>query len=205
MPAGTFKWIVGAVVVLALVLLLPAVAFAQDGEGGGDESSESVSVLELLKASGIIGFFIIALSFVATALIITNFVELKRDKLVPPDLIGEIEQLFDQPQQSLCIATDCFQVSSSLRRVFPAQQALERSEDDCQRCAEFMGHVRIELILGSCDVLDSSALPSDLVALLSEFPRAILNHRFEPGRAHGRRPRAQNDDARKRNGCCDDV
>jgi biopolymer transport protein ExbB len=61
-------------------------------------AKESKSIGDLIKASGVIGFCIIALSIVALAIIIENFVSLKRDKLAPPELIDEIQALFDEGQ-----------------------------------------------------------------------------------------------------------
>ena len=56
------------------------------------------SIGDLIIASGPIGWSIIVLSVVALAVIIQNFVELKRDKLAPPDIIDEIRGLFDDEQ-----------------------------------------------------------------------------------------------------------
>ena len=52
----------------------------------------------LIADSGIFGWLIILLSIVALAVIIENFVSLKRDKLAPPEIIDEIQALFDEGQ-----------------------------------------------------------------------------------------------------------
>ncbi|MCP3918268.1 MAG: MotA/TolQ/ExbB proton channel family protein [bacterium] len=72
--------------------LTAAPVLAQDSDAGNK------SVGDLIKASGIIGYTIIALSIVALAIIIENFVSLKRDKLAPPEIIDEIQALFDEGQ-----------------------------------------------------------------------------------------------------------
>ncbi len=58
----------------------------------------SLSIGELIADSGPFGWAIIALSVVALAVIIENFVSLKREKLAPPELIDEIQALFDEGQ-----------------------------------------------------------------------------------------------------------
>ena len=81
--------------VTALALIVStSMVFAQDGDG----PVPNKSIGDLIKASGPIGLTIIALSVVALALIIENFVTLKRDKLAPPELIDEIQALFDEEQ-----------------------------------------------------------------------------------------------------------
>ena len=76
-------------------LLLATSLIAQE-EGG--ESKSSSPILEVFKwdNAGPIGYLIIVLSIVAVALIIENFMTIKRDKLAPPDLIDELEALFDE-------------------------------------------------------------------------------------------------------------
>ena len=49
----------------------------------------------LILASGAIGFFIILLSIISLAMIIENAVNLRRDKLIPPDLLQDVEDLFE--------------------------------------------------------------------------------------------------------------
>jgi biopolymer transport protein ExbB len=79
-PAITFMMTTGAVM-------------AQDAAAANDQT-----IADILKASGVIGFAIIALSVVALAIIIENFVSLKRDKLAPPEIIDEIQALFEEGQ-----------------------------------------------------------------------------------------------------------
>jgi len=68
-------------------------AMPQDdaASGGGD-----MTFLGLLKASGVVGWLIIALSVVALAMVIENVISLRRDKLAPPELIDEVQSLFDE-------------------------------------------------------------------------------------------------------------
>jgi len=61
-------------------------------------AAETTSVKDVFTKSGIVGIVIILLSVVALAVIIENIVSLKRDKLAPPELIDEIQALFDEEQ-----------------------------------------------------------------------------------------------------------
>lgn len=70
------------------------------------------SALDVFTKSGTIGILIILLSVVALAVIIENAVTLKRDKLAPPELIDEVQALFDEGQyqeaMELCENDPCF-------------------------------------------------------------------------------------------------
>jgi len=77
-----------------LVLAGPALAQAGAAPAAPTESS----FLDIFKASGPIGILIVVLSIVALALAIENFVSLKREKLAPPELIDEVQALFDEGQ-----------------------------------------------------------------------------------------------------------
>ena len=62
-----------------------------------DASKAESPIAEVFKYdnAGLIGYLIVVMSIVALALIIENFMTIKREKLAPPDLIGELEALFD--------------------------------------------------------------------------------------------------------------
>ena len=57
-----------------------------------------MSVGKLIADSGVIGWLIIVLSVVALALSLEAFFSLKREKLAPPELIDEVQALFDEGQ-----------------------------------------------------------------------------------------------------------
>lgn len=74
--------------------------------------AQTSSALDVFTKSGVIGILIILLSVVALAVIIENMVTLKRDKLAPPELIDEVQALFDEGQyqeaMELCENEPCF-------------------------------------------------------------------------------------------------
>ncbi len=71
-------------------LLLASTLLAQDGE------EAKHPLVDVFENAGIIGWVIVLISIVSLALIIENFMTLKRDKLAPPDIIDELEALFDE-------------------------------------------------------------------------------------------------------------
>jgi biopolymer transport protein ExbB len=79
----------------ALLSLTPAVLAAAP-QGDQAAKDDSMSLLGLIKASGLIGWIICAVSVVALAVVIENFLSLRRDKLAPPELIDEVQSLFDE-------------------------------------------------------------------------------------------------------------
>ncbi len=91
------EWILAAFVVMALITVMAVPALAQDDEGD-DEEQESMSWMDTIMASGAIGGVIILLSIVSLALTIEHFVSLRQDKLVPPEILGEIEVLFEDEE-----------------------------------------------------------------------------------------------------------
>ena len=101
--AGAFAVRALPLIVAVVVLSVPALAAIQDDaaaaatEAAADDEN-SKSLMETFQASGKIGMLIVALSVIALALVIENFVSLRRDKLAPPELIDEIQALFDEGQ-----------------------------------------------------------------------------------------------------------
>jgi biopolymer transport protein ExbB len=78
---------------LAAPLLLVSIGSAQEPAAEGRSMISDVFAYE---NAGIIGYLIVVVSVVALALIIEDFISLKREKLAPPDLIDELEALFDE-------------------------------------------------------------------------------------------------------------
>ncbi|HKX34844.1 MAG TPA: MotA/TolQ/ExbB proton channel family protein [Actinomycetota bacterium] len=89
------RWLPGATALLLLSTV--AVAF-QETPAPAASGGVELSVGGLIRDSGFIGWVIVALSIVAVALVLENLVSLKRDKLAPPELIDEVQALFDEEQ-----------------------------------------------------------------------------------------------------------
>ena len=80
---------------MGLVLLAVGV-FAAPAWAQEEETKSWVEAY--ITAGGWIGFTILFLSFVSLALIIEHVVNIKRDKIVPPQLIDEIEGMFENEE-----------------------------------------------------------------------------------------------------------
>lgn len=80
----------------AVIAALAAPVLAQDPAAAS--KVKPLTVGNLIVDSGFIGWVIVVLSVVALALIIEAFVSIKREKLAPPELIDEIQALFDEGQ-----------------------------------------------------------------------------------------------------------
>jgi len=91
---------------------VPGVAFAEGEEAAADGGGKSRTFLDSVKAGGAVGHFIILLSVAALALIIQYSVEQKHDKMIPPHVVAELEQLFEEQAYDeaaeLCQAEDCY-------------------------------------------------------------------------------------------------
>lgn len=90
-----FQLLARGIPILAALSLLMLPLFAQ---GARTTTQETRTVFDVFRQAGIIGLLIAVLSVVALAVIIENVVSLKRDKLAPPELIDEVQALFDEGQ-----------------------------------------------------------------------------------------------------------
>ena len=83
------------VVALAVVVLAVAsqAAFAQEGGGEGQHKK---SVMELFEATGLVGYLMVGLSIAGTALTIEHFINIKREKISPPEVTEELSALLEE-------------------------------------------------------------------------------------------------------------
>ena len=80
----------------AVLAVLSAPVLAQ--EPAAASKVKPLTVGNLIIDSGFIGWVIVAQSVLALALIIEAFVSLKREKLAPPELVDEVQALFEEGQ-----------------------------------------------------------------------------------------------------------
>ena len=97
---------------VATPLLLSASLVAQDPGAAPAEQESFVVQLFQYKNCGTVGYLIVVMSIVATALIIENFISITREKLAPPDLLGQIEAFFNEDDfegaAQQCESTRCY-------------------------------------------------------------------------------------------------
>ena len=94
------KLVLLAALVVALTLFATSV-YAQAPEADSRRTvnpEETISWFETIMQGGVIGFVIIGLSIAALALAIEHFMTIKRDALVPPELLGHLESLFEDEE-----------------------------------------------------------------------------------------------------------
>jgi biopolymer transport protein ExbB len=97
------SWLGSALSVLAANVALCGAAIAQDapaagGGGGGDFSFFTVWIL---GGGGVSFLFVLPIeiaSIATVAFVIEHFVNIQRDKLVPPEIVVELETLLDEEQ-----------------------------------------------------------------------------------------------------------
>lgn len=104
--------VVGGAVALA-VLFMAGGAFAQEaGDANYIPPEARINVKNIIEWGSWIGIVIILHSVAAGALIIEHFINVKRDKIVPPEIIDEIEALFEEEEYQealeLCESTPNF-------------------------------------------------------------------------------------------------
>jgi len=104
----TKRVLLGAVVVVATLVVGLGVVYAQEAVPA--EGGESVTLLQILWKSGVIGGVILLLSFAALGLVIEHFVSINDDKLIPPDFVAALQTAIDekkyQDAMQLCEMSD---------------------------------------------------------------------------------------------------
>ena len=118
-----------AVLVAAFLMVTANPAFAQD------DGQKSLG--DIIVGGGIIGWVIILLSIISLALAIEHFVTIRRDKLVAPELIDEIEALFEEEEYQealeLCENEPNFLtniLSAGLPKINAGFEAMEKAMDE---------------------------------------------------------------------------
>ena len=88
-------WGVFALAAVLVVAMPSVVAYAQDGAAADDAN---ITIGKIIKWGGVVGGIIILMSIAMVALVIEHFVSIKRDKIVPPEVVDELETLFEEEE-----------------------------------------------------------------------------------------------------------
>ena len=133
---GGLAWVgVAAVLaVLAVVVAWPELAWAQPTDS---TVVESKSLFDYIKDGGVIGLFIIFCSIIGVALAIAFAFQIRRDVLVPPELLGQVDQLFEDEEYEealqICEANPSFLSSvltAGLSRMEEGYEAMDEAMDE---------------------------------------------------------------------------
>ena len=125
--------LIAALAVLVLVAFAgPAFAQQAAADTGGN-----TSLGKIIIGGGLVGWVIILLSIISLALAIEHFVTVRRDKIVPPELIDELEALFEEEEYQealeLCESEPNFLtniLSAGLPKINAGFDAMEKAMDD---------------------------------------------------------------------------
>jgi biopolymer transport protein ExbB len=115
-----------------LVLMVCAMASTALAAGPKDKTLGDV-----IKDGGLIGFVIIGMSVAALALFIEHAITIRRDKIVPPELVDELEALFEEEEYQealeLCESEPNFLtniLSAGLPKINAGFDAMEKAMDE---------------------------------------------------------------------------
>ena len=109
-----------AAVILVAVSIVAGVLFANTAwAAAATEAETERTFLDNIKAGGPVGYTIILLSVAGLALMIEHAVSLRREKLIPPYLLSELENLFDEEEYEEAMDL-CDQEDAMLCRVVGA-------------------------------------------------------------------------------------
>lgn len=90
------KWALPLIAAAVVAALPAASAFAQDAPPAGDDGT--MTLAKYIEYGGWVGNLIIVCSVIMVALIIEHSVNIRRDKLVPPEVVDELEALLQEQE-----------------------------------------------------------------------------------------------------------
>lgn len=96
MRTRTFGWL--ALLFVVAFISVAGSAFAADAAPATDLAAGSLTIEDILKDGGTVGWIIIVMSVATVALIIECGVNIRRDKICRPELIDEIEALLEEDE-----------------------------------------------------------------------------------------------------------
>jgi biopolymer transport protein ExbB len=98
---------------LSILLLAAGMVLAQDGNTVAPpaQAQANMTMMEFIKYGGTVGHLIILCSVVCLGMSIERGIGLKRDNIVPPDVLAQLEQLFEEEEyeeaMTVCEAQPC--------------------------------------------------------------------------------------------------
>lgn len=161
--------------VAVFALCASGMVWAQDeGDKGG--KTETVTLGKIFRDGGAIGWIIVGLSVIGLALIISNFVEMRKEKLAPPDLIEEIEALFEageyQEAIELCEAEPNYftnVVAAGLPKMSASFEAMEKALEDMGEEEAVKCHAKLSWLSLIANVSPMLGLLGTVMGMIAAF------------------------------------
>jgi len=159
---------------------------ARAGEGGGEAAVEEAGLpqgpLEMVIASGFIGWIIVGMSVVAVALSIENAMAVKRDKLIPEDILGDVEAALDNGEYeealNICEQEDCMLtriLAAGLGKMATGFDRMEEAmaeEADAQATLLYQKLGYINLIAGTAPMMGLLGTVSGMIGAFGTIARS---------------------------------
>ena len=147
------------------VLILGTTVVAY-GQSEGDAPVETVSVLDNIRAAGAVGVILILLSGAGMALTLMHGMQLRRDVLVPPDLLDHVESLFETDDYEGALDA-CEQQPSFLSSVLAAGlPKIDRPYEDIEEAMEEAGEMESSELHRKISYISLIAAISPMLGLL---------------------------------------
>ena len=148
---------------VTLILGTGVVAYAQPE---GEAPVETVSVLDNIRAAGAVGVILILLSGAGMALTLMHGMQLRRDVLVPPDLLDHVESLFETDDYEGALDA-CEQQPSFLSSVLAAGlPKIDRPYEDIEEAMEEAGEMESSELHRKISYISLIAAISPMLGLL---------------------------------------
>lgn len=121
---------------LAVLATQPAL-MAQDAAAAPPDAPQGNALAKFFEDAGTIGAIIMVLSIVALTLVIKEVMAMRRDQLAPPEIVDEVEALFEageyQEAIELCETEPCYFtniVAAGLPKLNASFDAMEKSLEE---------------------------------------------------------------------------
>lgn len=149
------------VVLLVLGAIASPLAHAQE-----TVEVEAISILDNILSAGVVGVVLILLSIAGVSLIIMNAMQMRRDVLVPPELVGHVEGLFETGDYESALDA-CEQQPSYFSSVLAAGlPKIDRPYDEIMDAMEEAGEVEAAHLHRKISFISLIAAISPMLGLL---------------------------------------
>ena len=153
-------------VLMILVLLVVGAVMSPLAQAQDPAPVETISILDNILSAGFVGVVLILLSIAGVSLIIMNAMQMRRDVLVPPELVGHVEGLFETGDYESALDA-CEQQPSYFSSVLAAGlPKIDRPYDEIMEAMEEAGEVESAHLHRKISLISLIAAISPMLGLL---------------------------------------